>query len=306
MPMANNKKHSIFESRFFRLFLTLASTILSVAVISLSTLTIINVYNDNFVDAPKFLMMIFFLLGLMSIVFFIKDRTKINLIKCIFLIAINVVLGVVSLFAKDNYYVFSITAGLYCASLVISRVFAIIRNHSIRNIILNALMIAFITALGIGLITTEVKELEQVQVVVLVECLFIAIVSFIEAMTIALAQLKVKVLFKIIVSTFSLEVLFGLLTMIVCFSIILTSIEPNIESFPDALWYCFAVVTTIGFGDIVAVTPAGRILSVMLGLYGLIVVAVITSIIVNFYNATAGKQDQKELDEIKDEEKKKK
>ena len=141
--MANNKKHSIFESRFFRLFLTLASTILSVAVISLSTLTIINVYNDNFVDAPKFLMMIFFLLGLMSIVFFIKDRTKINLIKCIFLIAINVVLGVVSLFAKDNYYVFSITAGLYCASLVISRVFAIIRNHSIRNIILNALMIAF-------------------------------------------------------------------------------------------------------------------------------------------------------------------
>ena len=166
-------------------------------------------------------------------------------------------------------------------------------------------MIAFITALGIGLITTEVKELEQVQVVVLVECLFIAIVSFIEAMIIALAQLKVKVLFKIIVSTFSLEVLFGLLTMIVCFSIILTSIEPNIESFPDALWYCFAVVTTIGFGDIVAVTPAGRILSVMLGLYGLIVVAVITSIIVNFYNATAGKQDQKELDEIKDEEKKK-
>ena len=304
--MANNKKQSLFEWRFFRLILTLLSTVLSVAIISLSTLTIINVYNDNVVDAPKFLMMIFFLLGLMSIVFFIKDRTKINLIKCIFLIAINVVLGVVSLFAKDNYYVFSITAGLYCASLVISRVFAIIRNHSIRNIILNVLMIAFITALGIGLITTEVKELEQVQVVVLVECLFIAIVSFIEAMTIALAQLKVKVLFKIIVSTFSLEVLFGLLTMIVCFSIILTSIEPNIESFPDALWYCFAVVTTIGFGDIVAVTPAGRILSVMLGLYGLIVVAVITSIIVNFYNATAGKQDQKELDEIKDEEKKNK
>ena len=303
--MANNKKQSIFEWRFFRLILTLLSTVLSVAIISLSTLTIIHVYNDNVVDAPKFLMMIFFLLGLMSIVFFIKDRTKINLIKCIFLIAINVVLGVVSLFAKDNFYVYSITAGLYCASLVVSRVFAIIRNHSIRNIILNVLMIAFITALGIGLITTEVKELEQVQVVVLVECLFIAIVSFIEAMTIALAQLKVKVLFKIIVSTFSLEVLFGLLTMIVCFSIILTSIEPNIESFPDALWYCFAVVTTIGFGDIVAVTPAGRILSVMLGLYGLIVVAVITSIIVNFYNATAGKQDQKELDEIKDEEKKK-
>ena len=304
--MASKKRESIFESRFFRIVLTLISTVLSVAIISFSTLAIINAYNDNFGDAPKFLTTIFFLLGLMSIVFFIKDRTKINFIKCLFLIAINIALGIIALFAKDNYYLFSVTAGLYCASIVISRVFNIIQNHSVRNIVLNALIILFVVGLGIGILMTEVKELEQVQVVVLVECLFIAIVSFIEAMAIALAQLKVKVLFKIIVSTFSLEVLFGLLTMIVCFSIIFTSIEPNINSFPDALWYCFAVVTTIGFGDIVAVTPAGRILSVMLGLYGLVVVAVITSIIVNFYNATAGKQDQKELDEIKDEEKKKK
>ena len=297
------KKTPISEWRFFRLALTLASTVLSVLIISFSTLAIINVYNDNFTDAPKFLTTIFFLLGLMSIVFFLQNRTKINLIRSIFLIAINVALGIIAVFAKDNYYLYSVTAGLYCASLVVSRIFSIIQNHSIRNIVLNALMITFITVLGIGLVTTEIKEMEQLQVVVLVECLFIAIVSFIEAMTIAMAQLKVRVLFKIIVSTFSLEVLFGLLTMIVCFSMIFVSIEPNIESFPDALWYCFAVVTTIGFGDIVAVTPAGRILSVMLGLYGLVVVAVITSIIVNFYNATVGKQDQKELKDIKDEEK---
>lgn len=302
--MANKKP--ITEWRFFRLVLTLISTVLSVAIISFSTLAIINAYNNNFTNAPRFLTIMFFLLGLMSIVFFIKDRTKLNLIKSIFLIVINIVLGVVALFAKDNLYIFSVTAGLYCASIVISRIFSIIQNHSIRNIILNALIIVFVISLGIGLMTTEVKELEQAQVVVLIECLFIAVVSFLDAMTIALAQLKVKVLFKIIVSTFSLEVLFGLLTMIVCFSIILTSIEPNIETFPDALWYCFAVVTTIGFGDIVAVTPAGRILSVMLGVYGLVVVAVITSIIVNFYNATAGKQDQKEIEEIKQEEKRKK
>ena len=301
-----NKKKPVSEWRFFRLVLTLASTILSVAIISFCTLAIINAYNNNFNDAPKFLTIMFFLLGLMSIVFFIKERTKINLIKCIFVIAINVVLGIISLFAKDNYYLFSVTAGLYCASIVVQRIFNIIQNHSVRNIILNALIIIFVVGLGIGLMTTNLDKLEQVQVVVLIECLFIAIVSFLEAMAIAMAQLKVRVLFKIIVSTFSLEVLFGLLTMIVCFSIILTSIEPNIESFPDALWYCFAVVTTIGFGDIVAVTPAGRILSVMLGLYGLIVVAVITSVIVNFYNATAGKHDQKEIEEIKQEEKKNK
>ena len=55
-------------------------------------------------------------------------------------------------------------------------------------------------------------------------------------------------------------------------------------TYGDALWYCFAVVTTIGFGDFSAIRPLTRILSVILGIYGIIVVALITSIIVNFYN----------------------
>ena len=42
-------------------------------------------------------------------------------------------------------------------------------------------------------------------------------------------------------------------------------------------------MTTIGFGDLTAVTDFGRILSVILGAYGIVVVALITSIIVNFY-----------------------
>ena len=61
-------------------------------------------------------------------------------------------------------------------------------------------------------------------------------------------------------------------------------------------------MTTIGFGDLTAITPIGRILTVILGMYGLVVVAVITSIVVNFYNETSGKHDQKELKEIQKEE----
>ena len=171
----------------------------------------------------------------------------------------------------------------------------------------NSLIILFAIVMAIGIFVSPLENVNQIQNIILVECVFIAVVSFIEALSVALSQLKFKVLFKIILNTFSLEILFGLLTMIVCFSLVFMRIEPNITTFPEALWYCFAIVTTIGFGDFVAVTGVGRVLSVILGLYGLVVVAVITSIVVNFYNETSGKQDQKELRNIsKQEEKEKK
>ena len=69
-------------------------------------------------------------------------------------------------------------------------------------------------------------------------------------------------------------------------------LDPGIGSFENALWFCFATVTTIGYGDVTAATGLGRILSVILGVYGIIVVALITSIIVNFYSET--KTDSKD------------
>ena len=299
----SSKSESLFDKPFLKLLLTVASTILAVAVVTFSILIIVNVNDGNFDAAPGLLLTVFLLLGLMHVVMYLRVRTKVYLIKCVVLLLVNATLGIIVLFAKDNPILFSITAGLYCLTIVLSRIFSVINNHSLRNIVLNVLIILVAIGMAIGLMSTPSKTMEDVQTVILVECVFIAIVSFIEAMTIALAQLKVRILIKIIMSTFSLEVLFGLLVMIVAFSFVFIAVEPNITNFPDSLWYSFAVVTTIGFGDIVAVTPIGRILTVLLGLYGLVVVAVITSIIVNFYNETMGKSDAKELKEIENEEK---
>ena len=297
------KSESLFEKPLFKLLLTVVSTILAVAVVTFSILIIVNVNDSNFDAVPGLLLIVFLLLGLMHVVMYLRVRTKVYLIKCIVLLIVNLILGVITLFAKDNPILFSITAGAYCCTIILSRIFNVINNHTARNIFLNVLIRLFALGMCIGLLSVPSKTLEDVQTVILVECVFIAIVSFVEAMTIALAQLKVKILIKIILSTFSLEVLFGLLVMIVAFSFVFVSVEPNITNFPDALWYCFAVVTTIGFGDFVAVTPIGRVLTVFLGLYGLVVVAVITSIIVNFYNETMGKADAKELKDIEREEK---
>ena len=303
----SKEKKNILDSSPVRMIMTIFSLIIAAFILAFSALTIIEIDGGNYQAAPKYLVWIFIAVGLMSIITFLKERNKINLIKCGIILSFNVALGIITLFGKNNPFVFSLTAGLYCFTIVIGRVFSIIQNKTLRNIIFNALIITFAIAMAVGIFVSPMEDVGQIENIILVECIFIAVVSFIEALGVALSQLKFRVLFKIILNTFSLEILFGLLTMIVFFSIVFMKVEPNINTFPEALWYCFAIVTTIGFGDYTAVTGVGRILSVILGLYGLVVVAVITSIVVNFYNETSGKQDKKELKAIqKDEEENKK
>lgn len=59
--------------------------------------------------------------------------------------------------------------------------------------------------------------------------------------------------------------------------------EPNIKSYGDSLWFCFASATTIGYGDVSAVTIIGRIITVILSVYSLAVVAIFTGVVTSFF-----------------------
>ena len=165
---------------------------------------------------------------------------------------------------------FKIVAWLYEASLIFSRVLTILRDRTRRSTLINLALIAVIVIL--------MWQMEMISMI-----LFIAWQCVAHVGTIAFARIDMPTLKKIIRKTYAAEILFGIVLLIVAFSLVLPHLEEGITTFNDALWYCFAIVTTIGFGDFSAVTPLGRILSVILGLYGIIVVALITSIIVNFY-----------------------
>ena len=165
---------------------------------------------------------------------------------------------------------FRIVAWLYEASLIFSRVLTILRDRNRRSTLINAALIAVIVIL--------MWQMEMVSMI-----LFIAWQCVAHVGTIAFARIDMPTLKKIVRKTYAAEILFGIVLLIVAFSLVFPHLEEGITTFNDALWYCFAIVTTIGFGDFSAVTPMGRILSVILGLYGIIVVALITSIIVNFY-----------------------
>lgn len=299
--MLKKRRLKKIDSQTLDVLLTIVTAILSTAILAFSVLTMLTVYNHGYEEAPKYLVWLFVFMGLISFVLFLRERTKISFARFAVLFIFDIALGIVVLFANSNPFLFSLTAGLYCLTIVVSRVFKLVQRHNIRHILINVLIMVFACLFAIGLFNPGDTE-AQTESIILIECVFIAIVSFIDAAGIAFSKLKIKVLLKIIVNTYSLEIIFGMLTMMVCFSLILMNVEPTMASFPDALWYCFAVVTTIGFGDFAAETTFGRIITVFLGLYGIIVVAVITSIIVNFYNETSGKMDKKEIEAIKKEE----
>ena len=60
--------------------------------------------------------------------------------------------------------------------------------------------------------------------------------------------------------------------------------EPTIKTYRAALWYCYAVISTAGFGDIVVSTMIPRIASILLTVYSLFVIAIVTGVVVSYYN----------------------
>ena len=162
----------------------------------------------------------------------------------------------------------TIASLIYGGAMILGRIVSMIRDHRVRNILMNIAAIAVIAYCALSLTLATI----------LIACLSLAfILMFI------FSGINLKMLRDIIRKTYAAEIIFGLVMLILTFSFLLTALEPAMGNYLDALWYCFALVTTIGFGDITAVTVPGRILSVILGVYGIVVVALITSIIVNFY-----------------------
>ena len=114
-------------------------------------------------------------------------------------------------------------------------------------------------------------------------------------------ELKINVVNEVIKKSMVYEIILALLIFVILCSIYFTIVEPNMTSYVDSLWYCFTVITTIGFGDVYVTTTLGRILSVILGIGGIVVVALFTSIIVNFYNEMNHRRDYKKIEELEKE-----
>lgn len=94
---------------------------------------------------------------------------------------------------------------------------------------------------------------------------------------------KLKILWIILKRTKTDRIILGFILFLFIDAAIIQTVEPSINRYGDALWYCYAVISTAGFGDLIVITFIGKLCSVLLTIYSLFVIAIATGVVVSFY-----------------------
>ena len=69
--------------------------------------------------------------------------------------------------------------------------------------------------------------------------------------------------------------------------------KTQINSFLDAVWWTVSTITTVGYGDIVPVTDAGKIMAIFYMIFGIGILAVFLSVLgTRIYKIRIEKNDQ--------------
>ncbi len=94
---------------------------------------------------------------------------------------------------------------------------------------------------------------------------------------------KSRIMWNVLKRTGADKLLYGYLVLLLVISFVIVLVEPDINTYFDGLWYCYNVLSTIGLGDTIAVTFVGKVLSIILSVYSILIIAVIPGVITSFY-----------------------
>ena len=288
------------RSKFYLLIsILIAAT--STAVISLS-LTGFSFYLLDRDAFPSKLWLFFGLAfimdGLGQLCLSFKEEYKLMKIDRYVSAFVLVVLGLLNICLPGQKVMFPISGLIYFLVLLTHTGLTFVHKHNARQIVMLSLLVAINVALLVGSVIGF--DLRSVNIPIILFSALLSIIALGNILREAFAKIHMKALGEVFKKTFAGEILLGLAFLIVAFSFVFSIMEK--VSYGDALWYCFAIVTTIGFGDVVLVSPFCRFLSVILGIYGIIVVALITSVIINFYNEVKDSHKKEDEDKTKEKE----
>ena len=172
------KNNKFLDSKLYKVLMTAIAWILTGLVIAFSVFTFLRANDGDFEGASRYMAGIFISIGLTYIFAYLKDR-KTPFIKALVMTVVSVGLGVLVLFAKYNVYIFSICAGIFAISIILSRGLMLLKKHTTRDIIFNLIIMALAVFLAIGFFR-RVKD-DVMGNIILLECLFVSLVAFAES-----------------------------------------------------------------------------------------------------------------------------
>ena len=250
--------------------------------------------NTDFHQVALFLGLTIFSQVLFQCLLFVVKENKRDQIRAV-VVGIVYIAAMITAFmsSKENYLMFYITDALILLALAVNQFMQIDKEKTKKGIITNILLGIVLVILTFSVFDDISKE--DLNYVPLLAVIIFLFTSFKKILFPSLKLEKIKLLLNILVKTHTFDIIICLFAFMIAFSFILPRFEPQITTFWDDMWYCFTVITTIGFGDFVAVTIVGRLLTVILGIYGIVVVAILTSVIVNFYNEVSAKERARDI-----------
>lgn len=111
---------------------------------------------------------------------------------------------------------------------------------------------------------------------------------------------KLRLLWIIVRRSGAGRILTGFLCTYLACGLVVQLVEPGVQNYWDALWFLWAVSTTVGLGDVTVYSVIGRCAAIICSLYAILATAILTGVVLDYFNEQREAQRDESLAEFLD------
>lgn len=96
---------------------------------------------------------------------------------------------------------------------------------------------------------------------------------------------KLKLLRDVLRKTHTYKVIIAFLIVFFLIALAIWIDDPSVKTYRQSVYYCFMIASSVGNGDVIVHTTLARVLTMVLSVYSLFALAIVTGVVVSYYNA---------------------
>ena len=96
---------------------------------------------------------------------------------------------------------------------------------------------------------------------------------------------KLRLLRGVLRKTHTYKIIVAFFAVFFLIALIIWLNDPAVHTYRQSIYYCFMIASSVGNGDVIVSTTLARILTMFLSVYSLFAIAIVTGVVVSYYNA---------------------